>query len=298
MEAKPLFFVGNKRSGTSLLVRLLNAHPAVGVTHESDVVWLLYQLAMRGAGRIHRYPWDGGIGLKSTVATCSDIVADAKVSSSSDSSQLFRKIQARVLATRMSDDRIEALEWLGDKKPVQQADPQLMPFESRVFENANYIHVVRHPRAAVGSMMKAAATWQAGAPPFWSHGLDAVCERWAIHEAWVAEASAKGRLRLISVRLEDLSANPIHEMNRIWTFLGLHAPSEVERALDGVMPCANAKFADAPLAMSGLLREMMRENGYSESDDMSSPNYATVETGGGALRLAGSTRKERENVSN
>ena len=31
---KPVFFIGNKRSGTSLLVRLMNLHPEVFVTHE------------------------------------------------------------------------------------------------------------------------------------------------------------------------------------------------------------------------------------------------------------------------
>ena len=35
---KTVFVVGNKRSGTSLLVRLLNAHPGVYVSHESDIL--------------------------------------------------------------------------------------------------------------------------------------------------------------------------------------------------------------------------------------------------------------------
>jgi len=34
---RPLFLVGNKRSGTSQLVRLLNLHPKIFVAHESDV---------------------------------------------------------------------------------------------------------------------------------------------------------------------------------------------------------------------------------------------------------------------
>ena len=38
---RPLFLVGNKRSGTSHLVRLLNLHPQVFVSHESDIVWAL-----------------------------------------------------------------------------------------------------------------------------------------------------------------------------------------------------------------------------------------------------------------
>jgi hypothetical protein len=41
---RPLFIIGSKRSGTSLLVSLLNQHPRVLVTHESDLVWILYQI--------------------------------------------------------------------------------------------------------------------------------------------------------------------------------------------------------------------------------------------------------------
>jgi len=41
---RPLFFIGNKRSGTSKLVHYLNQHPEVFVTNESDVAWFLYQI--------------------------------------------------------------------------------------------------------------------------------------------------------------------------------------------------------------------------------------------------------------
>jgi LPS sulfotransferase NodH len=40
---RPLFIMGNKRSGSTLVTDLLNAHPRVFVSHESDVAWLLYQ---------------------------------------------------------------------------------------------------------------------------------------------------------------------------------------------------------------------------------------------------------------
>jgi hypothetical protein len=39
----PLFIVGNKRSETSQLVRILNLHPQVFEYHESDISWILYQ---------------------------------------------------------------------------------------------------------------------------------------------------------------------------------------------------------------------------------------------------------------
>ena len=39
----PLFIIGNKRWGTSQLVRMLNLHPLMFVSDESDISWILYQ---------------------------------------------------------------------------------------------------------------------------------------------------------------------------------------------------------------------------------------------------------------
>ena len=40
---RPLFIIGNKRSGTSQLVRILNLHPEIFIAHESDIIWILHQ---------------------------------------------------------------------------------------------------------------------------------------------------------------------------------------------------------------------------------------------------------------
>ena len=43
---KPLFIIGNKRSGTTLVTDLLNSHPNVFVSHEADIAWILFQARM------------------------------------------------------------------------------------------------------------------------------------------------------------------------------------------------------------------------------------------------------------
>lgn len=40
---RPLFIIGNKRSGSTLMTDLPNVHPRVFVSHESDIAWILYQ---------------------------------------------------------------------------------------------------------------------------------------------------------------------------------------------------------------------------------------------------------------
>ena len=62
----PLFVRGNKRSGTSLLCKILNTHPGMYISFESDVIWIIWQM-MRGKEEFSRYPWDGDVGLKNTL---------------------------------------------------------------------------------------------------------------------------------------------------------------------------------------------------------------------------------------
>jgi hypothetical protein len=58
---RPLFLVGNKRSGTTQLVGVLNLHPQIFVSHESDVAWILYQFHTEQTFRGH--PWDSQRGM-------------------------------------------------------------------------------------------------------------------------------------------------------------------------------------------------------------------------------------------
>src|SRR5439155_11864540 len=99
---------------TSLLVRLLNLHPNVFVTHESDVIWLLYCL---GSGRpATRYPWDGEVGLVATIRSCGDLLAESMDGARPlNVSGAFRAIQARLMSIERPAKCAERLLWLGDK---------------------------------------------------------------------------------------------------------------------------------------------------------------------------------------
>ena len=58
-----VFVLGNKRSGTSLLTGLINFHPQVFLSYETDAVWMIYRLYSGKA--LDRYEWDGRVGLAS-----------------------------------------------------------------------------------------------------------------------------------------------------------------------------------------------------------------------------------------
>src|SRR5690242_10841572 len=143
-----LFFVGNKRSGTSLLVELLNFHPDVFITPESDIVWILYQMQAGRPETFRCYPWDGAVGMNRTLEVAGSVLKTAQRNGNGheqDLPELFDRVQAILRANAGSDQAGKVPRWSGDKKPVQQADPEIRPFLRRHFPDAKYIHIVRDP---------------------------------------------------------------------------------------------------------------------------------------------------------
>jgi hypothetical protein len=265
-RTKPLFLVGNKRSGTSHLVRLLNLHPEVFVTHESDAVWILHQWA---AGRPFAcYPWDGPLGMEATLAACGDLLDADRDAAPSDRSiaETFFRIGRRLMRTgspvKEPHPAKGDLAWLGDKKPVQQADPALQPFLRAHFPEARYVHIVRHPRMTVASTVEAGRTWAKVA--YWRDGSPAeILERWAIHEEWVLALRDRGDIPVFSLRFEDLGADPVAQMAELFAFLGLAMPPGLASAIRAATRAdTNQKHAAFPLPASPRARAVMDRYGY------------------------------------
>ena len=267
-DPQPLFLVGNKRSGTSLLVRLLNRHPDIFVTHESDVIWLLYQLRNGWASTLRRYPWDGPLGLHATLGVCRNLLRErAAQSTAPEIPTLFRQIQEQVMCQgsrlrTVPDER--GLLWLGDKKPVQQCDPEIRPFLQQHFANARYLHIIRHPIAVVASMMVAARTWSRGVPPYWHGTADEIVERWAIHEEWVLDSKCVDQAPVHTVRLEDLTRAPAQTARALFEFLGMALPPSVIADLTSeVTEPPSGKPRDIRLNIPARAQRIMDRYGYS-----------------------------------
>jgi len=230
-DPKPLFLVGNKRSGTSHLVRLLNVHPSVFVAHEADVIWILYQMARGDPFRC--YPWDGPVGMEATLKVCADLLDQEAMTHRMATAipDLYFRILARVMEHGSDVQRPnpkEGLTWIGDKKPVQQADPDVLAFVRRHFPNARFVHIIRHPRAVLSSMVAAGETW--AKVGYWKGTPESILERWAIHEEWVL--AAKDVAPVHSLRYEDLCADPAGQLGKVFEFLGLAMPSEATTGVE------------------------------------------------------------------
>jgi len=228
---RPLFLIGNKRSGTSHFVRLLNLHPRVFVSHESDAIWILYQASRNQPFASH--PWDGRIGMDATLAACGHLLDQALPATPAfPVAELFTKMQFRLMmhgsavqdAYRLKSE----VNWIGDKKPVQHADPVVHAFIRQHFPDARFLHLVRHPRATVASMLGAGRTW--GRVEYWtSESARDVLERWAVHEQWAIDVKAALPDRVLTLRFEDLTDSPAATMTSVFTFLGLDTPEPLQR---------------------------------------------------------------------
>ena len=257
MAPRGLFLLGNKRSGSSLLARLLSLHPRVRVTHESDLAWILYQARDGWPRRFRCHPWDGPLGMRATLRSCGSVLRSA-LAAGEETAAVFRRVQSALPGEEAP--RPEILAWLGDKKPVQQADPRVHAFLRERFADARYVHLVRHPRAVVASMIEAAGRWQV-APAWWKREPRRILERWAVHEEWALRAVALGDA--YGLRFEDLCRAPAETLGALFGFLGLDLPGETaDRARAMVRRDSNRKHEAFALPSHPRADRLLERYGY------------------------------------
>lgn len=208
------------------MVNLLNLHPSVLITHEADIVWILHRLH-RGAEPSSPHPRDDAKGLEATLEQCGEILAPLSEEASIERlatafHRFFEHVNENGRAGWDAAHGKNDLRWVGDKKPVQHADPRLRPFLDQLLPDARYLHVVRDPRYAVASMVEAARKWgDESVPPHWRGDPEAVLERWAEQEGWALALRKQIGERFTTVRLEDLAREPVEVLTGVFRFLGL-----------------------------------------------------------------------------
>lgn len=267
-KANPLFIMGNKRSGTSLLVRLLNLPPEVFVTHESDAVWILHQARDAQPAQYACYPWDGLLGMEATLQACRHILESLPAGRlvSDTAAETFFSIQEHLMnhgSAVQQPHRKTNLAWIGDKKPVQHSDPEIRASMRAWFPHARYIHLVRDPRAVVASAVEAARTWNRGVPQYWRQLPEDVLERWVIHEEWVLQAKSLETSPIHTLRLEDLCEEPVKKMAELFDFLELETPPGIAESICQLTnPTPNRKYESFNLPISPRAARIMQCYGY------------------------------------
>jgi len=119
-------------------MRLLNLHPEVFISNESDIVWILYNFH-KGIP-IKPYPHDSPGGFQAAIKTAESILD--KNLSPLENYERFQKHLMRNGFLKMKGVEKEKLSYIGDQKPYQNIDPELMPFILELFPNAKFLHIL------------------------------------------------------------------------------------------------------------------------------------------------------------
>ena len=199
IAAAPLMIVGAPRSGTTWLQRLLLSDPRCCGSQESHF--------FVSFGRVLR-----DFDIKATAHrphglaaywTRAELVGE------------IRELWVRM--TRVCTAERPDATMLVDKTPDHAVWIDVI---SEILPAARVLHVVRDSRAVCASLISAGwKAWGAGWAPT---RASAAADIWMTHVAAAEQAGATlGPTRFLRVRYEDLHAEPLVELRRIWGFLGL-----------------------------------------------------------------------------
>jgi hypothetical protein len=184
VAAPPVFIVGAPRSGTTLLRRLLNAHPELHLTFEASFFAVVKAMPPPLAESNFREAWVRSLPFVWQRVPDADLPVAAPVGLSPRDPRWFEALM-RYCAQRAGKSR-----W-GDKTPLHVYELDAL---FAAFPNARVVHIVRDPVAVVRSLQTV---------PWGSQNLFA-CSL-AVRAA--LDAVRPFRSRIHEVRLEDLLAD-------------------------------------------------------------------------------------------
>lgn len=218
---KGLFIIGNKRSGSTHLMKLLNLHPEVYVSNESDILWILYNF--HNNKEITNYKFDSPAGM-----TYSLEIAKSKLAHGNSVLENFINYQTFLMESgflEMKPQFKKNLKYIGDQKPYQNVDPEMMPFVLKNIPNSKYIHLLRHPFEVVSSSMKFGNN--TGGYIWKDMTSQDIFAKWEMHENWVKDAIKKYNIDVYVLKYDKLIKDPIKEMARLYKFLNLNYNTEL-----------------------------------------------------------------------
>lgn len=206
-----MFFVfGSPRSGTTLLARMLNAHPDLAVPHETDGIvplCLLHDRIPDPALRrrliaemfVATRRFADGVGEHVDAETIRQALNDAEDSPAA----MLRAVYARVAAAT-------GARMAGDKTPNDLNQVRVLDRAGLLAAPNRCIHIVRDVRDVLASLLARG----------WSDGLERYFARqWAQSNLYLAEMAPPAQY--LRLRYEDLVRDPQAELERACTHLGV-----------------------------------------------------------------------------
>ena len=211
IEDRIFFIVGRGRSGTTLVSRILNAHPEIAVAPEALFVMNLerrYRTVSWDDAMIRRFSADlwREDRLRRWQLDPESLQRDLLTSGGSRG---FARLCGEVYAANARALGRNKVRLLGDKNPHYSLFVDRL---ATLFPRARFLHVVRDYRDNIGSYMSV---------PFDLSSITALASRWKGYNRKILAASISCRDRYFRVRFEDLLDEPEAQLDDICRFLGV-----------------------------------------------------------------------------
>ena len=185
---------------------------------------------------------DGPRGLARTMNYCSGDLADRTAST--------QETFARVLSIWADHHgkNLSAMEWAGDKKPVQHADPKVFSFIQSVWPDARFVHIIRHPAAVIASK-KAALANHLSFMSAWDRSDEELLAFWTENERRVLAHKGTGA-PIFSLTLPALTRDPVVILAELLKFLDLPDDPGMRALAQSTTANQDHKYADHALPLT------------------------------------------------
>lgn len=232
---KPIFLVGCPRSGTTLLQRMLNAHPELAIAPETHFMRRFWQQRLRYG------PLNDDNNFRRLIQDITRMPEFEEMGLSPGLFEQEARMGERTYASLfglllLQFARQQGVWIVGEKTPDHLLHMQTL---QQFFPTARFIHIVRDPRAVVNSLRNVP----------WSKGtLTKDAEVWRRNLALVRRQCPQLGAALHTIHYEQLVADPEEVLQPLCRFLGIP-----------YAPCMLA-YHEAPTYMVNLEREPWKRN--------------------------------------
>jgi len=209
VQEKLIFVLSPPRAGSTLLQRMLGAHSAIFTHPEPHLITPLAFLGYHDT--VDAAPYDH-VNAAEAIRSFVDGLPGGEADYLDALRAYADTMYGRMLATREGKRRFV------DKTPAYAL---VWPFLTRLYPEAKYVVLTRHPLAVFSSYAQSFfnGDWRA------AHAFNPVVERYV---PALAELLRQRPVPLIHVPYERLVASPERELERVFAFLGLeHEPEAV-----------------------------------------------------------------------
>jgi hypothetical protein len=213
----PVFVIGSPRSGTTVLAFALGEHPDLGTFAESQI---LVDLFFRNKVLDKNYEREADSWLRKQGIPREEFLADVGLGIN----RLFTRAAGGKRWVDHTPRHTLMLKWL----------PAMFP-------GARFLHILRDGRRVVHSMANFAALHSSREVPWWAEDFPKACRTWARFTSAALEFEAEHPERCLTVRNEDLVADPVGGFRRLLGFIA--APDDPAPAAFFAGNRINSSFA-------------------------------------------------------